>query len=796
MKSNAMNSLPEDQNESQLERLTPFLVMAWLILFWILYFTSPLPNASNAERTIDRLDVVVLLPEIYADLLTPIVRPTASSSLLNLGQRVDVLAVAIAILCCSIAAGRLLLRSVRLFDSLDRCERFALGSGAGLSAVSLATLGLGICGLLSGVLFWALIAATCLLEFWVTLRAKNRETLLPSIESTQLKTPSAPGWLKWLILGICIPFVCCMLLGSLLPPTDFDVKEYHLGGPKEYFQAGRVKFLPHDVYTSFPFLTEMLSLLGMVLRGDWERGAYAGQAVLMAFAPLTALGVFCSTRRLAGSSAAWLAALIYLTIPWTYRISIIAYTEGALCCYVVLSMLAFQLWRSTTRHQSSGLGAAQCTGRNELLLLGFLAGSAVSTKYPGMILVAIPFALAVAFESTCLRNRRWVSLFWNLLFYGLGVVLAFGPWMAKNLMETGNPVYPLLYGLFGGVDWNPQMHAKWQAAHPPGMLAGSWDDFAGVFYKNDWQSPLLFGLAPLALLHRNRREVLGVLAYAAVLLAGWYLLTHRIDRFWVPMNSVMAVLAGCGLATAIGTDRWLAVSPRVSSTRQKKMVAPISDSSPATSLVRWLIIVLVAGSVFYQFGFITTPLCGYNAYLSTYILAEEQTKTQSVKIVDWLTLPSGSKVLFVGEAELFNADFPYAYNTVFDENLLEEWTSTETAPGVWELKSADEIRKKFHSEQITHLFINWNEILRYRTTYGYTDFVTPNRIAQLQNLGVISPISLPDSIQLRAWKGVDASWQNNIEQKVPELKKTIYGEPVMLQYQCFKVEYDGIAPVN
>ena len=84
---------------------------------------------------------------------------------------------------------------------------------------------------------------------------------------------------RLLLIVAVVPFLVAMLLGSMLPPVDFDVKEYHLQGPKEFFQAGRITMLPHNVYTSFPFLTEMLSLLGMVIRDDWYWGALAGKAV-------------------------------------------------------------------------------------------------------------------------------------------------------------------------------------------------------------------------------------------------------------------------------------------------------------------------------------------------------------------------------------------------------------------------------------------------------------------------------------------------------------------------------------
>ena len=78
-----------------------------------------------------------------------------------------------------------------------------------------------------------------------------------------------------------------MLLGSMLPAIDFDVLEYHLQGPKEYYQAGRIAFLPHNVYTNMPFDVEMLHLLGMEVHGRLVVGG-AGRP---------ASGRACSSRR-------------------------------------------------------------------------------------------------------------------------------------------------------------------------------------------------------------------------------------------------------------------------------------------------------------------------------------------------------------------------------------------------------------------------------------------------------------------------------------------------------------------
>ncbi len=70
-----------------------------------------------------------------------------------------------------------------------------------------------------------------------------------------------------------------------------------LQAPKEFYQAGRITFLPHNVYANMPLGTEMLSLLGMVVAGDWWTGALVGKTLIACFAPLTALALLAAGRR-------------------------------------------------------------------------------------------------------------------------------------------------------------------------------------------------------------------------------------------------------------------------------------------------------------------------------------------------------------------------------------------------------------------------------------------------------------------------------------------------------------------
>ncbi|MBX3436236.1 MAG: phospholipid carrier-dependent glycosyltransferase [Planctomycetaceae bacterium] len=727
------------------------LGLAWLIGFilWFSSFTLPNNKYQNGSP-IPRWDLWEALPDLLLENVFPTREPGSSPSGWSyLPQRFDLLMVASWILIGAWGLGHLALRVIGVRKLLDPVERAVFAFGLGLSGLSLLTMICGVAGTLTRWIFLVVIAGSIAGEVWCRLRDRRpiASTAKPRSSHDGPWTISLLACAMFVAIG---PFVLAMLLGSMLPPTDFDVKEYHVQGPKEYYLQGRVGFLPHNVYTSFPFLTEMLLLLGMVLRGDWFRGALAGQAVLMTFAPLTALALFAAGRRWFSPTVGWLAALVYLTIPWVYRISIIAYVEGGLSFFLFAALLAaLRSWSA----------ADERTTLRFTLLAGLLAGSAVACKYPGVISVAIPLGAAVVGGAFVQGPRSMPQLVRRIggaaAVFTLGTLITFGPWMLKNIAETGNPVYPLLYTIFGGTDWNDEANAKWRNGHaaPLGLLREPLripGDFGrhvvDVVAKSDWQSPLVFGLAPLALMVRSRRRlIVGLWAYVFWLFVTWWSLTHRLDRFWLPLLPVASLLAAAGLGWLLG----VAIQQRdsIDDSPQDAGTDANRHRSLGESAVSVVAAATVAAAVLFNLGFVTSALSGYNAYLIDLNAATEQAATPSMRLLNELPLPDGSRVLFVGEAEVFDARFDHVYNTVFDESIFQRWTSA-AVPDVPDaeqpLRPMADIRATLAEHGITHVFVNWNEIARYRApgSYGFTDFVTPERFQTLVEGGVLREVPL------------------------------------------------------
>jgi hypothetical protein len=336
----------------------------------------------------------------------------------------------------------------------------------------------------------------------------------------------------------------------------------------------------------------------------------------------------------------------------------------------------------------------------------------------------------------------------------VGGTLAIGPWLLKNTAQTGNPVYPLAWSIFGGDDWNAELQSKWKDAHSPShhRLSAIPHDLWNVVSKSDYQSVLLFAFAPLAFLAIDRRKVvLWLWIYVLWLFVSWWVFTHRLDRFWLPLIPVASLLA------AVGLDQlW-------------------------HSKAKWLSLTVVVMAITFNLGLIVSPRAGLNLYLADIETLAESSIVQppGVRALNE-TLKPGEKLLSVGEANVFDARFPLDYNTVFDVSLLEQWcTSSE---GDW--LTEPEIRANLELAGITHVLVNWSEILRYRLTYRYTDFVIPESLDRLIDMGILST---PEPLTFKSIKEMSENEQREVAEKLSDRVKEIQGESGLITNEVYRV---------
>jgi 4-amino-4-deoxy-L-arabinose transferase-like glycosyltransferase len=659
--------------------------LAVIELVWLAWFLIvPLPNANNTgmapQRVIRRGWLLLrLIPEVVPE-------TTFGESFLGLGlaqlshfenlpQRVPIVLSAGLIAAAAIGLGDLVLRGLRLEEGHGLAERVALDYGVGAALFGALTLILGRLGWLNP---WSCRAGLALVAVVGLVTSR-----LWRLERPKLGVSSC-------LLGLVIaPFVVVMLLASMLPSIDFDVLEYHLQAPKEYFQAGRIAFLPHNVYASMPFNVEMLHLLGMEVNNDWWWGGLVGQLLVACFAPATAVLIAATAARAGSARAGWIAAIVYLSTPWVYRLAAIAYVEGPLCFYH-----GALVWATM---RGSAVGGADRW--RHWLLVGLLAGSAMGCKYTALVSAGIPFGVLALVDSWWRRSAALLGC------YVLGWAIVIGPWLGKNAIDTRNPVYPLAGGIFHSRQWDDARQRQWTEAHGPPPLARGlfWDSLVDVAGRSDWQSPLYVALAPLALLRPGSRRVTLLLwGFVAYLFLTWWLFTHRVDRFWLPLLPPLAILAGLG-------GDWM--------------------RSRLWSLVLGSVLVL---ALLANLTYISTALAGLNEWTGDLgFLRRDIPQRWNAPLARLdAELPRDARPLLVGQAAVYHLNHIVAYNTVFNPETIELLACGKTA---------GELHQALKARHLTHIYVDWKEIRRHRQPggYGFTSFVTPSRFAVWVAQGVL-----------------------------------------------------------
>ncbi|HEV3004707.1 MAG TPA: hypothetical protein VGX78_09605, partial [Pirellulales bacterium] len=656
--------------------------LAFLVGYAVLYFRTPIPGFSGSPARYELLEARLLLPEQYVP------NWFGNPPGITLLDRAPVLACATAILAVAGLLGWVLLRLFRVHAGLTRLEKFVFSVAVGANVLSLYVLMVGLIGASKAQAPFVILgggATAAAAAFWLRDRrtatlpqggaaGPQRDPQDVSLQNDEPVSSGAHGFSNdWLWLGA--PFVLAIVLGGMLPPTDFDVREYHLEAPKEFYQAGKIYFLKHNVYGNMPLGSEMLSLLAMALMGDWWKGALVGKTVIAAFAPLTALALLAAGRRFGSQTAGVIAALVYISIPWISQVSTAGLVEGVSAFYLWTALYAVLLWRQRPAERTGGLAL--------VLLAGFLAGAAVSCKYPAALFVAVPLTAWVWLAG---GRPNWKATGIFVLACSAGCA----PWFIKNWVLTDNPTYPLLYEVFHGATRTDDKNSRWLSAHLPHdySLNNLGEKMSQVAWRSEWISPILVPLAALAwLLPGRRRTTLALFAFFTYVIAAWWLCTHRIDRFWIPVLPVVALLAGLG-ATWSSRPAWRGV---------------LVTTLVCGLTVNWLF-VISGGPDFYT---------GYFRPLQPQLRYDTQ-RADFWHVYLNHAVPEGFGVLTVGDAQVFDLEMPVLYNTVFDDSVFEEIFMDHD-----KVRPTADILAELKRRRISHVYVHWGEIKRYQQPGNY-----------------------------------------------------------------------------
>src|SRR4029453_5426377 len=153
---------------------------------------------------------------------------------------------------------------------------------------------------------------------------------LPPAQLPRLRT-----WARWerALLALIVLYIALDLFVTAAPISSPDALLYHAANPALFEQKHRIFEITSNSSSYEPFSVEMLVLDGFLL-WDSVQGAFA--PLLLAILAVAAVAGF--THRVAGRSAALLAAAIFFAQPFLVWEATSVFIESGLACAVALAI--------------------------------------------------------------------------------------------------------------------------------------------------------------------------------------------------------------------------------------------------------------------------------------------------------------------------------------------------------------------------------------------------------------------------------------------------------------------------
>jgi hypothetical protein len=355
------------------------------------------------------------------------------------------------------------------------------------------------------------------------------------------------GRLGRALAAVILAVIGLEILLSVVPPTARDELTHHLAIPLLYARAGRVIEVPIAPYSYYPMLLDMLYTPWIYWGHDFVPKMIHGL-----FGFLTGLILYAYLSRRMNAVYGLLGFLLFISVPAIARLSHWAYIDLGVTFFSTACLTALVRWRENKAET------------RWLVLAALAAGFAAATKPNGLV-VGLMATFILAFVLAEQRERAVAKTAAPLLIFAVVGALPVMPWLVKNWLQTGNPLFPFLTGLFPAGAGGPGVATEgfaglgilakrgllygeswWQIAALPLRLffTGRDDDpqhFDGVL------SPVLILLLPWAFKGKWLAEKKIFLSFAALYLVYALFLVDLRVRYILPIVPPLVILAVYGV---------------------------------------------------------------------------------------------------------------------------------------------------------------------------------------------------------------------------------------------------------
>lgn len=574
----------------------------------------------------------------------------------------------------------------QVFEKVGALGQFVFSLVFGYLLFSSSVAALGFLGYLSKVdLYVFLLAFTGAGFFLSKEKLKEWGTQLRSLRlSSLIDSPSG-----CFLIALCgIAFMM-----AFVPELFYDSLVYHLGLPQMYINEGRILDTPFVYFSRAPMLIHMLYVFAVGIDGS-ILAKLLNWSLLMAGVGSTF--VLC---RLMGwqKREAW-AGLFIMVMPVVQLNVWSTAVDSAMGVFIVLSAVLLMVWYQNPTESLSLICAT-----------GLMSGAAFASKYTGVVTVIV---CGVASIVLMWRRLPFDRIVVGAAGFAIFSFLIVSPWLVRNAIWTGNPVYPILSSVLESRHMNYEKMGKeknnttrGRINSVGGYLTYPWTKTMQELSSFNFIGPMvLAGLPLLLFLPWNKKKDVLFLTFLTGAFFAFALQFAGDVRYLMSGFFLLAVLFAGGL-TVVG------------------------ELKPVVGL-------LVRGAIFilalYHTNWIFT--CFQGLYRPAPVLLGNQSRQDysatmhdGLNLCPWnvmdaelRALPEPCRIYILGNEQVFGFPKRFVYSAVQDYTPLVIWAN--------ESQDSAALYEKIKSEGITHILFNAPEAVRLR---GYDLF--PWRNSGLKN---------------------------------------------------------------
>jgi hypothetical protein len=545
----------------------------------------------------------------------------------------------------------------KIHPAFDSAEQILLGTGLGMGCLGILGFLLAISGIAHPLFLILLLTGFLIYAISRKILPQVVDNLVKTWQMFKIAPSNDMRWVPW---AGCAFFILSFSLAFAPPADAFDALLYHLSVPLSWLKnSGLVNSAINPPYW-FPDLVEGIFSWGLAFKNE----TFASISHLT-FGILTVGLIWRWSYEIRGRDLAWRSTAILISIPSLPLLASWAYTDLALAFYCVAAL--YSMWR------------INISTKNPWFLSAIFSGMAMGVKYTSFIL---PVVLVCWLGWFYRENIK--KVFMNCLSFSGTACLIASPWYLRNLIMTGNPFYPFV---FGGKLWDGFLASSYANAGtgihfdiekifllPLNVTLGHYD----VTYYDGRIGPWWLILLPIVLwfLWNNRKEKLIRAIYLPIIFGFVLIITWVIgvinsaslwqSRLLFPALFVLAPL------TALAWEEC------------KKLD---SDRFHLSFIINSLFILYIASCLF-DFGFFVlsrNPIA-YALNLQSRQAYFERTQPSFADALNFVDqLPTNAKVYFLFEPRSYGMDREvvpdainenlshdfYLYNT--PENIIQNW---------------------------------------------------------------------------------------------------------------------------